>query len=237
MKLKVVIVFLVSFLFVSCAKAPTEPNRVANNSNAAPANAGNANANQAPPATPKSARQNLEGVIGLVMLDEGYKGKDPLKLYDQDGRVWREFKPAAVSPDVKPLVLDAKASALVMKCTSQDDTRYEVIVNEDTGTRKFVKKDDKAFRFETWERYLLQIAAVKFNDGENKVLDLPQGNRKNVLVPMQSTVFLPIQVKGEWLKVEWETEAGKGLKDFGWIRWRDGNALLIEIIPGAAQTS
>jgi hypothetical protein len=230
MKVKVTVLVMALIVAASCANAPKDVNKATNISNAAaPANA---NANQSTaPAAPKSAKQNLEGVIGLVVLDESYKGKEPLRLYGQDGSLSQEFKPAAAPADLKPLVVDAKAGALVMKCAGQDDSRYEVVVNEDTGARKFVKKDDKAFRFETWERYLLQIAAVKFDDGANKVLDLPQGNRKNVLVPMQSTVFTPIQVKGEWLKIEWETEAGKGLKDSGWIRWRDGNALLIEIIP------
>jgi hypothetical protein len=229
MKLEIVIVFIASIVFASCASAPTNTNRT-NAVNSAPANA---NANQAatPAATPKSARQNLEGVIGLVVLDEGNKGKEPVRIYNRDGSIWQEFKGASASADLKPLVLDADTGALAMKAAGQDDARYEVIVNEDTGDRKFVKKDDKAFRFETWQRYLLQISAVKFNDGANKVLDLPQGNRKNVLMPMQTTIFTPIEVKGEWLRIEWETEAGKGLKDSGWIRWRDGDALLVELIP------
>jgi hypothetical protein len=229
MKLKIFTVFIASMIFASCGAAPTNTNK-ANTANSAPANA-NVNRAAAPGATPKNARQNLEGVIGLVVLDEGYKGKEPLRIYNRDGSIWQEFKRASAPAELKPLVLDGDAGALAMKAASQDDDRYEVIVNEDTGARKFVKKDDKAFRFETWQRYLLQISAVKFNDGANKVLDLPQGNRKNVLMPMQTTVFTPIEVKGEWLKIEWETEAGKGLKDSGWIRWRDGDALVVEMVP------
>jgi hypothetical protein len=109
--------------------------------------------------------------------------------------------------------------------------RFEVIINEETGLKKYVKANDPSLKFEKWENHILKVFSVGFNRKENPVLNVPQGRVKKVSMP--DVPFHPVEVRGEWLKVKWDVANGtenKGIKyDSGWVRWRKGERLLVEL--------
>jgi hypothetical protein len=50
-----------------------------------------------------------------------------------------------------------------------------------------------------------------------------------VAVMPNDTLLHPVEISGEWLKVNWETRnANSTERGEGWIKWKEGNRLLIE---------
>lgn len=86
-------------------------------------------------------------------------------------------------------------------------------------------------KFETWEKYILQVFAVGFDTKENPLLTSPQSEIKKSVEP--NTTFFPVEVKGEWLKVKWdkstETRKENNKQDTGWLRWKKDGKLFIEL--------
>jgi len=85
--------------------------------------------------------------------------------------------------------------------------------------------------FETWERYLKRVEFI--TKDSLVVYDRPGGE---VLFQQTDQAFLPFSVsdvKGDWLKLkkgfgrEGNFENGKNYN--GWIKWREGRDLLIDI--------
>lgn len=62
------------------------------------------------------------------------------------------------------------------------------------------------------------------------MLETPRGRSKKGIKPNVS--FHPVEVKGEWLKIKWDAtfETGKaGANSVGWVRWKRGERLLVEL--------
>jgi len=65
-----------------------------------------------------------------------------------------------------------------------------VIVIEDTGLKKFVKKDYTALKVQSWEEHLKTAFAVRFDQVENPLRKSPNGKVKNVGLP-EDVFFTP----------------------------------------------
>jgi len=185
----------------------------------------------------------IKGTIGLVVLREGYQLKDPIRIYNPDGSVWLEFelsddsKVRYEADDFKPVILDTERYSLVLKCTGQDKTRYEVLVNDETGLKRYVRKNDKNLRFETWEAYVLGLFAVGIDEKTNPILETPAGTvKQNIPQPLKEWPLHPVETRGDWMRIEWDenpNRPGKGKKDSGWIRWRDEEKIVVELFQMA----
>ena len=81
------------------------------------------------------------------------------------------FKPFAFHPDY---------FLLVLKCVRRSENRFEVVVNEETGMKKYVNVDDPVIKFETWEAHILKNTfAIDFDRKENSVRKTPGAPVKN----------------------------------------------------------
>lgn len=192
---------------------------------------------------------SIRNTIGVIVLNEQKDG-DFIHIYNEDGSLWYKFtfynddrngKFSYVNDDFRPFEFHLDYFVLVLKCIKKDADRYEVIVNERAELKKYIRVDDKAMKFETWEEHILQIYAIEFNSKENPLLESPQGKVKNVNLPKGEEIertnlpiyptFQPIKIKGDWLKVKWEIPKEKQVKrakyDFGWIRWKKDEQLLV----------
>jgi len=174
--------------------------------------------------------------LGLIVLGKGYSNTDFIHLYNRDGSLWHKFtfyyddsdgNFEYANVDFRPFAFHPDYFVLALKCVRKEAGRYEVLVNEKTGLKKYVKTDDPALRFETWEEHILKVFSVGFNRKENPVLEAPLGRVKRVPVP--DAPFHPVEVRGEWLKVKWEAEDMGKKGDAGWIRWKRGERLLVEL--------
>jgi hypothetical protein len=181
---------------------------------------------------------SIKDTKGLIVLSSKYGKSDFVRFYNDDGSLWYEFKFYYGDKDGKfeyenenfaPFAFHQDYFLLALKCTGEDQNRYEVIVNEDTGLKKFVKKDDAALKFQSWEDHIKGAFAVKFNQVENPLRESPEGKVKNVGLP-EDVTFHPVQVNGEWLKVRWDgSQEPKKDAGSGWVKWRDHNQILVEL--------
>jgi len=174
--------------------------------------------------------------LGLIVLSKSYSNKNFIHIYNEDGSLWHKFsfyyddsagKFEYANESFRPFAFHPDYFLLALKCVRKDTGRYEVIVNEETGLKKYVKADDPSLKFETWEDHILKVFAVGFNRKQNPVLNAPQGRVKKVSTP--DAPFHPVEVRGEWLKIKWEAANQRTKYGSGWIRWRRGERLLVEL--------
>lgn len=93
------------------------------------------------------------------------------------------------------------------------------------------KYNPRWYVFETWERYLKRVEFI--TKDSLFIYDVPDGK---VLFENKDQTFLPFavtEVKGEWIKLKKgfgrESNFPADWKYDGWIKWREGTTLLIDI--------
>ena len=181
-------------------------------------------------------KTSIKNTKGLIVLSDRYGKNDFIRFYNDDGSLWYEFTyyyavgggKFEANDDFLPFAFHPDYFSLALKCTGEDSNRYQVIVNEETGLKKFVKKDDAALRFQSWEDHIKGAFAVKFDHVENPLRESPEGKVKNADLPEDAT-FHPVQVNGDWLKVRWDSSKKSGSAQVGWIKWKENEKLLIEL--------
>jgi hypothetical protein len=153
---------------------------------------------------------SIKNTKGLIVLDKDRYGKtDFIRFYNEDGSLWYEFtyyydesdgKFEYANENFRAFAFHIEYFVLALKCVGEDKNRYEVIVNEETGLKKFVRKDDPTLKFETWEDHILKLFAVGFNREENPLREMPEGKVKTIELPKE-VFFHPVEIKGEWLSI------------------------------------
>ena len=186
----------------------------------------------------KQGIDSIKNTIGLVVLSDHYGKDDFVRLYNADGSLWYEFtyyyddsdgKFEYENEDFGPFAFHQDYFILALKCVGEDDKRYEVIVNEDTGLKKFIRKNDRTVRLETWEKHIKGLFAVDFNKEVNPLRDKPEGRIKIIEIP-EDTIFHPVEIRGDWLKVRLDSpEVVKKNTEFAWIKWKENDVIIIEL--------
>jgi hypothetical protein len=187
--------------------------------------------------TQQLRQSNIENSVGLIVLNRVSGKGDFITIYNEDESPWyrfsfyyddgqgqfpyqnSEFNPFAFHPDY---------FVLALKCVRKVKDRYEVIVNEESGLKKFVRADDLTLAFETWDAHVLKVFSVEFDRTRNPLLKTKQGQVRKVSLP-KGTFFHPVKVEGDWLRVKWEIKGKREQFDYGWVRWRGRRTLLIEL--------
>ncbi|RYU90065.1 hypothetical protein EWM62_11020 [Mucilaginibacter terrigena] len=134
-------------------------------------------------------------------------------------------------------------------CLSQTSKVYTVLNGK--ADVKYLPRV-KGYDFITWEKYILSSFGVKrtTENGSRPVNDQPlrisPGSADTVVIPKGLEMFCPVKLKGDWLKVKYDCfyndEDTKHKSEpcnsyisecknptTGWIRWHEGNKLLIDI--------
>lgn len=199
---------------------------------------GNRTETDAPPQdTAQIDKSVIKNTKGLIVLSGRYGKRDYIRFYNEDGTLWYEFTfyyataggKFESNEDFLPFAFHPDYFSLALKCVAEDKSRYEVIVNEETGLKKFVKKDDAALKFQSWDDHIKGAFAVKFNQAENPLRESPAGKVKNADL-REDVTFHPVQVNGEWLKVRWGgSQQPKKDTGSGWVKWRDNDQILVEL--------
>lgn len=107
-----------------------------------------------------------------------------------------------------------------------------LFVNNETGYCLWVKKS-KLCEIKSWERYLRENVTVVDNlDPENNKVRVKPDLKADTIHTNPARGYSILKVSGEWIQVSYGlTEdgdlEGKG-KPLGWIKWRDGDVLLID---------
>src|SRR5215467_9892516 len=186
--------------------------------------------------------ENTIGVITLSHEDPDHSHTWTAKLFNEDGSIWYEFSfydenrdhpfdPSRV--DFRPFAFNLENFLLVFKCVGEDANRFEVIVNEKTGLKKFVRKNDRAFKYQTWEDHVLDQFAVDFDESNNPLRSMLSMHARLVQAP-KDVFFHPVKIERNWLRVRWDVSETEGVKStrgkkkigYGWIKWKEGNNII-----------
>ena len=153
---------------------------------------------------------SIKNTIGVITLNDKQESdsKDIVQIYNQDGGLWYEFsfdddsdrKFDGSNLDFRPFAFHQDYYLIVLKCVGADASRYEVIVNESTGLRKYVRKNDRTFMFQTWEDHILHLTFVGFDQATNPLMNAPTLRGRRVRAPKDITdvFFQPVKIEGNW---------------------------------------
>lgn len=189
---------------------------------------------------PPPSKCDFEPAFGVIGDSLGRKrfikdrsASDVYNFYNDDGSLWYavawheanplyygrndnpEFRP------VKPMMQSGPEVRLVAEC----DHWYKVIVNEASKTARFVLKSDPLFVKKDWETTIVNGAQIRVDLTLNPLRQKPDGD---VLKPIPDGLkyLQPIEIRGAWVFVSGKSET-TGSSASGWVRWRDGDELLI----------
>lgn len=152
----------------------------------------------------------VEGTIGVLVESEGYQFGDIILVFDENQN------------KISEIVITEETEVLALRCLSKDESVFKVL-SED-GNVGYIPINEQKVKFQTWEEHVLNsLFAVTFNEKNNSLHEDPSEGSK-IIYYDKDEFYHPYQIKGEWLQVKWGSE---GSWNYGWIRWRDKEKLLI----------
>jgi len=152
--------------------------------------------------------------------------------------------------DESPLICAkfSKADYEIMHfiCLENSESYFKILYNNNQTA--FVPKDEK-YTFKSWKNYIRESYGVRRqNDFEksNPLKTNPNTNAVDIIIPDEPELLCVFDLKGDWIKVQYDCfynspaaeHEGEpchtyikecGSKKQGWVRWRRGNKLLIDI--------
>lgn len=173
---------------------------------------------------------NSEGVIIANIGDEVDR---PLLIYDKGHKLWLktsfEGEYSENLMKLAPFAKDVETYLLVFKCMGKVDGYYGIIVNEEAGEIRYVSSTDRSFRFQGWADHILTCFSVGFYHIDNPIRTEPLDGAETIAYS-KDEFYHPVKVEGNWLKVKWGYDEAWS---YGWIRWRDGDSLILELFYSA----
>jgi len=133
-------------------------------------------------------------------------------------------------------------------CLQAAEKYYKVVVNY--NTIKYLPKS-KDYKFITWINYIMQSFGVRRNglkpESHQSLRTMPSVNADTLAIPGKYEMFCPVEVNNDWVKVKFDCfynddnnkHEGEPCKNYisecknpitGWIKWKDGNKILIDIL-------
>jgi hypothetical protein len=131
---------------------------------------------------------------------------------------------ATAPPWFVPEVMKLDYDLLFLRAVTLSQNWLEVIVNQQTGETRWV--DRHAVDFIHWPDFLLEVFAVEIADPESNPLRIKPLSHASIVPVSAGAVLHPIAIQGDWMKVV-VGEIPDSNSPTGWIRWRDGDRLLI----------
>ena len=134
---------------------------------------------------------------------------------------------------LKPEILWLDYSSFVFRCLEIKDDWLKVMVNNENGETLWLKKSELTI-IQDWENYLKEMFGVeRLPDQQQKLRSLPNDTSKEIIYQGKDC-FQVKSMKGDWIEIftadycdESYTDSKTKIKS-GWIRWRQGNKLLID---------
>lgn len=160
-----------------------------------------------------SQKKIVDGAIGIITYSDNIGVGDSVNYYKKKTYVGT-FKYDEKSP-------------LSLKCMGVDEKSLFFKLENDTSVYYVRRSDSVAYK--TWEEYILGSFSVSPLVKLNSI-HLKPNNNSEVIEYDNDEFYYPVSIDGDWLEVEWgeESELKKG-----WIKWKEGEKLLIEIFAFA----
>jgi len=114
-----------------------------------------------------------------------------------------------------------------------ENGKVRIFINGDKGITKLLKVEDGLFAIEPWQKYL-EGSIVEFDPGKNPLLEEGKNSSGKIEtdINIADSFFSVIEVKGDFRRIECTDFCDFKCigKAEGWIKWRDGNSLLIKFV-------
>jgi hypothetical protein len=118
-----------------------------------------------------------------------------------------------------------------LRCKSSNNGWLEVIVNNENGQTYWLERRGN-IKFFTWEEYLKEMFAVGRMPGEaQKIRESPVDNAGEIKYE-GIDCFKVRSLRGDWIEIFTSDYCGADSKmkiKSGWIKWRNGDRIIIEL--------
>lgn len=163
---------------------------------------------------------NLINEIGIGLIQQ-INASEKIILYSDIDCKKLKSKDAKIGKDIIPLLNKIDYSILFFVCIEKNSKSYKIVTS--MGKYAYIKPSDK-FIFYSWNEFLKnQVTSVESkNKNLNPLFDKINGKSvslKNIQFDEEIEV---ITVKENWLNVRNTT-----IDKTYWLKWKDGNKLLI----------
>ena len=129
-------------------------------------------------------------------------------------------------PYLLPFYQKEDYEALYFRFTGVQDDRVKIVLNAASARQGWVNRHDVKVLF--WPDFLASVFAIYPLDGErNPVRRHPLVNADRETNVGTDEILLPERVEGDWIYVKAHIEGDSGEGYGGWVRWRDGDRLLV----------
>jgi hypothetical protein len=155
----------------------------------------------------------LKSTIGILTFGEAYEFGDTLRVYNKSNNIIDTV-----------IVTEEGHSFLDLDCVSNLEDKYKVRYGDGIA---YINKTDKV-ELQKWEDYLI-YKLVDFNFKKNPIKQNNTEISKEIKYNPDE-FYRIIKINGDWAKIDW---GDSNNRNSGWIKWREGNCLLIEIFDMA----
>jgi hypothetical protein len=160
--------------------------------------------------------------------------KNSFKIYKPDSTLYKEYtfdESISKHKELQPFSMSYDYEVLVFTCYGKAGNYYKIKLNANDQDYKLIKKNDGFFVYEPWEKHILTVFAVEFDENTNPLREKNAETSKKMQYHSDAD-FLPVRVSDNWLQVKWGDEVS-GYK-YGWIKWRDATTnLLVQLFYAA----
>ncbi|MBK9175230.1 MAG: hypothetical protein IPM46_02605 [Flavobacteriales bacterium] len=132
---------------------------------------------------------------------------------------------AYAPPWFVPAHLKLDYDLLLMRATTVALHWVEAEVNSTDGRTMWISRSDAGVVL--WQDFLLSVVAVEILDPSANPIRLKPLEHAAVLADGADALLKPLAVRGDWLMVSTNGLADR-IVPTGWIRWRDGEKLLVD---------
>ncbi|KIC02076.1 hypothetical protein OA88_11075 [Flavobacterium sp. JRM] len=131
---------------------------------------------------------------------------------------------------LKPEILWLDYNFFIFRCEKQEKDWFKIIVDNESGKSLWIKKS-KNTEFRDWEKYLQDMFRISRKSKADKIYKLPNTNSGTIKY-LGEECFQVKSMKGDWIEIfTSECDDVKSEIKSGWIKWKNGNTLLIECFP------
>lgn len=190
-----------------------------------------------------------DSIIGkfIVTTSDSFKLHKKLKFYNQQGEIIYtienlesdvittkgkvKYSRNDTTNPLAPRVFNPNPDyfRLILDCNVIQSKYYEVIIDRGSSTKAYIKKSDPLFKLQTIEEHITEWGSIgiDFNRAENNLHEEPNSNSEIIHHNLEKKYKIWqgefLKISGDWLQISIDE------KEQGWIRWRNGNQILIRM--------
>lgn len=166
-----------------------------------------------------------------------------IRFYNSDGSLWyesvsNESGGKMWKENLSPFAYHPGYSLFKFRVTGKSSNWIEIIADENTGVKKYIRAQNLGIKFKGLEEYILQQDTV--NTLNNKLYSEPNGEEIRDF-PYRFVRKIPVQIEDNWLKfkfkireseykeaINYDNEIASIDETFGWIKWKNGEKISVD---------